>query len=164
MSKEMINLCEFVLKTAKDAGADDCRVAYSKSRFVDVQYREHKPENVKEATTQGIDIDIYVNGRYSSQNSADLRKDALKAFVVNVVATAKLLEEDPEVLIMDGSLVGYATRGLPHNVIGHLNDRTIAQKSIQEYVEAYKTYLRLYNKLFLPLICNGGQLSLHVPG
>ena len=95
MSKEMINLCEFVLKTAKDAGADDCRVAFSKSRFVEVQYREHKPENVREATTQGINIDIFVNGRYSAQNSADLRKDALKAFVVNVVETAKLLEEDP---------------------------------------------------------------------
>jgi len=95
MSKEMINLCEFVLKTAKDAGADDCRVSFSKSRFVEVQYRERKPENVKEATTQGIGIDIFVNGRYSAQNSADLRKDALKAFVVNVVETAKLLEEDP---------------------------------------------------------------------
>ena len=95
MSKEMINLCEFVLKTAKDAGADDCRVALSKSRFVEVQYREHKPETVKEATTQGIGIDIYVNGRYSAQSSSDLRKDALKSFVSNVIETAKLLEEDP---------------------------------------------------------------------
>jgi PmbA protein len=95
MSKEMINLCEFVLKTAKEAGADDCGVGISKSRFVEVQYREHKPETVKEATTQGIGIDIYVNSRYSSQSSSDLRKDALKSFVYNVVETAKLLEEDP---------------------------------------------------------------------
>jgi PmbA protein len=95
MSKEMMNLCEFVLKTAKDAGADDCRVSLSKRRFVEVQYREHKPETVKEATTQGIGLDIYVNGRYSAQSSADLRKDALKSFVTNVVETAKLLEEDP---------------------------------------------------------------------
>jgi len=95
MSKEMKNLCELVLKTAKSAGADDCRVSFSKQRFVEVQYREHKPETVKEATTQGIDVDMYVNGRYSSQSTADLRADALKAFVVNVVETAKLLEEDP---------------------------------------------------------------------
>lgn len=91
----MINLCEFVLKAAKDAGANDCRVGFSKSRFVEVQYREHKPETVREATTQGIDVDIFVNGRYSAQNSSDLRKDALKSFVTNVVETAKLLEEDP---------------------------------------------------------------------
>src|SRR4030043_598660 len=95
MSKEMKNICEFVLKTAKQAGAADCRVAFSKNRFVDVQYREHKPETVKEATTQSIGIDIFVNGRYSAQNTADLRKDALKSFVVNVIETAKLLEEDP---------------------------------------------------------------------
>jgi PmbA protein len=95
MSKEMINLCEIVLKTAKEAGADDCRVSFSKRRFVEVQYREHKPETVREATTQGIAVDIYVNGRYSAQNSSDLRKDALKTFVVNLIEAAKLLEEDP---------------------------------------------------------------------
>lgn len=95
MSKEMMNLCEFVLKTAKDAGADDCRVSFSKRRFVEVQYRERKPENVKEATTQGMGVDIYVNGRYSSQSTADLRKDTVKTFVVNVIKAAKLLEKDP---------------------------------------------------------------------
>ncbi|MBN1479872.1 TldD/PmbA family protein [candidate division KSB1 bacterium] len=95
MSKEMMNVCEFVLDTAQKAGADECRVSFSKRRFVEVQYREHKPETVKEATTQGLGVDIYVNGRYSSQSSADLRKDALKTFVINVIETAKLLEEDP---------------------------------------------------------------------
>ena len=95
MNKDMKNLCEFVLKTAKDAGADDCRVAFNKSRFVEVQYREHKAETVKEATTQGLGVDIYVNGRYSSQATSDLRNDALKSFVINVIETAKLLEEDP---------------------------------------------------------------------
>ncbi|MBN1466891.1 TldD/PmbA family protein [candidate division KSB1 bacterium] len=93
MSKEM-NLCEFVLETAKIAGADDCRVAFSKNRFVEVQYRQHKPETVKEAATLGVDIDIYVNGRYSSQSTADVRTEALQAFIANAVETTKLLEED----------------------------------------------------------------------
>ncbi len=95
MSKEMINLCEFVLKTAKSAGADDCKVSFSKRRFVEVQYREQKPETVKEATTQGIGVDVYVNGRFSSQSTSDLRQDAIKPFVENLVEMAKLLEEDP---------------------------------------------------------------------
>ncbi|MHA1266681.1 MAG: DNA double-strand break repair nuclease NurA [Candidatus Helarchaeota archaeon] len=59
----------------------------------------------------------------------------------------RLIEEDPEVLVMDGSLIGYITRGLPHNVIGHLQDRKIDLQPIREYVEAYKTYLKLYDKL-----------------
>ncbi|MBN1560105.1 TldD/PmbA family protein [candidate division KSB1 bacterium] len=91
----MNNLCEFVLETAKKAGADDCRVAFSKNRFVEVQYRERKPETVKEATTLGVNVDIYVNGRYSSQSTADVRKEALRTFVVNAIEATKLLEEDP---------------------------------------------------------------------
>lgn len=95
MSKEMIDLCEFVLKTARSAGADDCKVSFSKQRFVEIQYRAHKPETVKEATTQGLGVNVYVNGRYSSQSTADLRKDAIKPFVSNLVEMTKLLEEDP---------------------------------------------------------------------
>ena len=63
MSTEMKNLCEFVLKTARDAGADDCKVAFNKRRFVEIAYRDHKPEKVKEATTQGIGVNIYVDDR-----------------------------------------------------------------------------------------------------
>ncbi len=95
MSKEMKNVCEYVLETAKSAGADDCGVGYSKRRFVEVQYRERKPENVKEATTRNIGIEVYVNGRYSAQSTSDVRKESLEPFVKNVVETAKLLEEDP---------------------------------------------------------------------
>jgi PmbA protein len=95
MNKDMLKICELVLKTAKQAGADDCKVTFSKSRFVEVQYREQKPENVKEATTQGVGVDVYVNERYASQNTSDLRQEALKSFVANVVESAKLLEPDP---------------------------------------------------------------------
>ena len=95
MSREMIDLCEFVIKTARDAGADDCRAAFSKQRFVQVAYRERKPENVKEATTQDIRIELFANSRYLAQNASDIRKDALKTFVLNGIESAKLLEEDP---------------------------------------------------------------------
>ncbi len=95
MSKEMMNLCEFVLKTAKSAGANECRVSFSKQRFVEIQYRAHKPETVKEATTQGLGVEVYVNGRYSSQSTADVRKEAIAPFVTNLVEMTKLLEEDP---------------------------------------------------------------------
>ena len=59
----------------------------------------------------------------------------------------RLLKESPEVLIMDGSLVGYITRGLPNQVIGRLNDKIIKDKSTRDYVNKYKEYLRLYDKL-----------------
>jgi PmbA protein len=95
MNKEMYNLVAWSIKTAKSAGADDCRVGMSSRRFVDISYRERKPETIKEASTRSFGIEIFVNGRYSSQSTSDLRKNALKDFISNAVATTKLLEEDP---------------------------------------------------------------------
>ncbi len=95
MKKEMHDLAAWSIKTAKSAGADDCRVSINSERFVDISYREHKPENIKEASTRGLSINIYVDGRYSVQSSSDLRSTALKDFISNAVATTKLLEKDP---------------------------------------------------------------------
>ncbi len=95
MDKEMYDLAEWTLKTAKSAGADECRVGIDKERFVEISYRERKPENIKEASTRGLYIEVFVNGRYSGQSTSDLRKDPLKEFISNAVATTKLLAEDP---------------------------------------------------------------------
>ncbi|MBN2246343.1 MAG: TldD/PmbA family protein [Candidatus Aminicenantes bacterium] len=95
MNKEMQDLAAWVIKTAKTAGANDCRVDINSQRSVEISYRNHKPENIKEATTKGLYIQLYVNGRYSSQSTSDMRKDALKDFITNAIATTKLLAEDP---------------------------------------------------------------------
>ena len=95
MNKEMYDLVAWSIKTAKSAGADDCRVGMNSRRFVDISYRERKPETIKEASTRSFGIEIFVNGRYSAQSTSDLRKSALKDFISNAIATTKLLEEDP---------------------------------------------------------------------
>ncbi len=95
MNKEMYDLAARSIKTAKSDGAENCRVAISGERFVNISYRDHKPENIKEAYTKGLFIDIFADGCYSSQNTSDLRKDALKNFIKNAVATTKLLAKDP---------------------------------------------------------------------
>ncbi len=94
MNKEMLNLAEWSIKTAKSAGADNCRVGISKERFVEISYRERKPENIKEASSRNLYIEIFINGRYSGQSTSDLRKEALKHFISNAVNTTKLLAED----------------------------------------------------------------------
>jgi PmbA protein len=95
MNKEMYDLVTWSIKTAKSAGADECRVRMNSRRFVNISYRERKPENIKEASTRSFSIEIFVNGRYSSQSTSDLRKNALKDFITNAIATTKLLAEDP---------------------------------------------------------------------
>ena len=95
MNKRALDLCESVLAMAKKAGAAECRVAYSKSRQVEVSYRERKAETVKEAATQGLFIEVYVNSRYSAQVTSDLRNESVQRFVAGAVETARLLAEDP---------------------------------------------------------------------
>lgn len=95
MSKEITDTCESLLKMAKDAGAADSRVSFNKRRFVEVRYREREPETVKEALTQNMNLEIFVDGRYCAQDTSDLRKEALKSFVINAIESARPLEEDP---------------------------------------------------------------------
>jgi len=59
----------------------------------------------------------------------------------------RLLDEDPEVLIMDGSLSGYITVGLPNRLIGRLSDKKFPDQVIRDYFLKYNEYLRLYDRI-----------------
>ncbi len=95
MNKEMLDLCAWVVKTAKAAGVEGCVVNLDANRTVDVSYRDRKPENIKEASTKALNIQVFVNGRYSVQSTSDLRKEALRDFLTRAVASTRLLAEDP---------------------------------------------------------------------
>jgi len=95
MNKEMLELCEWVTRTAKAAGADACVVNLDASRTVEVSYRDRRPENIKEASTQALNVQLFAAGRYSVQSTSDLRKDALRVFLGQAVAATRLLAEDP---------------------------------------------------------------------
>ena len=94
MKQELYDLAERAIKIAKAAGADDCRVSINGGRFVEINYRERRPEGIKEATSRGLQVEIFVNKRYSVQATSDLRPQALKSFIEKAVASTRLLEED----------------------------------------------------------------------
>jgi len=91
----MQDLVAWVIKATKSAGADNCKVNLDSNRTVEISYRDRQPENIKEASTKALNIEIYVNSRFSQQSTSDLRKAALQDFIVNAVAATKLLAEDP---------------------------------------------------------------------
>jgi len=101
MNTQMLELATWSIETAQGAGANACRAGINSNRSVEIGYRERKPETIKEATTKGLTVEIFVNGRYSSQSTSDLRKDALKAFITQAVASTKLLAEDPFRMLPD---------------------------------------------------------------
>lgn len=95
MNKELHELAAGAIKTAKSVGANDCRVGINAQRQVEIAYRDHKPETIKEASTKSLSVEIFADSRYSRQSTSDLRKDALSDFITNAVATTKILAEDP---------------------------------------------------------------------
>lgn len=101
MSKQSKNIQQFseladwVIGQTLKSGADDCKVNLSKTRFVEINYREHRPDTIKEATTQSLSLEVYANNRYAAQSTPDLRKSTLESFINNVIDNAKIVEEDP---------------------------------------------------------------------
>jgi PmbA protein len=88
-------LADWVVNQAKKAGANDCKVNLSKRRIVEINYRDRKPEVIKEATTQNLYLEVFVNKRYAGQATPDFRQSTLGGFINDAVDNAKMMEEDP---------------------------------------------------------------------
>ena len=95
MKKDLLDLASWAIEISKKAGANDCWVRYGTDRFVDITYRDRKPEKIQESSSRSITIGIYIDNRYSVQHTSDIRKSSLEKFIANAIATTKLLAEDP---------------------------------------------------------------------
>lgn len=89
------DLADWVIDQTLKAGANDCRVSLSKRRRVNINYRDRKPEVIKEATTKNLLLDVFINNRYANQSTPDYRQSTLAGFITDVIESAKIMEEDP---------------------------------------------------------------------
>lgn len=107
MSVDLTNQALQAVELAKAAGADEVAASISQSRDVTFEYRDGALEKVKDTTSQGLGIQVFAAGRYSSHQTTDLNVERLKGFVAEAVAITKALEPDefrkitPEELFQD---------------------------------------------------------------
>lgn len=136
MNQEMYDLCKWANNTAKKYGATNSRARMSKRRFVDVRYRDNKPDVVKEASTRGLNLNIYIDGKFSSQNTPDLRKEALESFIKKAVENTHFIEEDPARSLPDSK---YYTERVEKDLHlanpGHVNITAENQHEIVKAIE-----------------------------
>lgn len=96
------------LEMALAAGADDAIARVGDSRETEFTYRDGKLEEVQQSTSSGLSLQLYVDGRYSTHGTTDLRPEQLRRFVADAVALTRHLEPDPHRIIPDPIL--YAGR------------------------------------------------------
>ncbi len=93
-TKESLALAHWTVDLAVKKGADEAAVNLTNRRDIEVEIREQKVDKLKESTQNGLSIQVYVNHRYSSQSTNDLRKESLERFIGEAVAMTKYLSED----------------------------------------------------------------------
>lgn len=93
-----------IAEMAKKAGANDAWVSASRSREVGYTWRDGKLEKVEDSTSRAVSLALYVDGRYGSHSTTDLREDRLASFVSDAVALTRALQPDPFRLLPDPAL------------------------------------------------------------
>jgi PmbA protein len=92
---DLFAVAERCAEMARRKGANEVAARAYKVRDVSVQWRDGKLEQINEATTRGVGLQLYVDGRYASVTSSDLRPDALDTFIGDSVAMTRTLSPDP---------------------------------------------------------------------
>jgi len=79
---------------ARQKGASEAAATANRARDVEVQWRDGRLDKVSEATTRGLSLQLYLEGRYSSVSTSDLRPEALERFISDSIALTRALARD----------------------------------------------------------------------
>lgn len=104
MSAELLAAAREAVALAKKHGARDAAANANRSRQVQTTWRDGKVEKISEATTRGLSLSLFVDGRWGAMSTTDLRPDALERFVAQAVSLVRALAEDPHRKLPDPSL------------------------------------------------------------
>jgi len=92
---DLLDVTRRAAQLALASGAREASAGSYRARHVEVAWRDGRLEKVTEATTRGLGLDLYVDGRYASVSTSDLRPEALERFITDAVALARTLSPDP---------------------------------------------------------------------
>ena len=100
----MLPVAQNAVALAQRKGAREAAASAYRVRNVEVQWRDGKLEKISEATTRGLGLDLYVDGRYSSVSTSDLRPEAVERFVEDAIALTRKLAVDAHRALPDPAL------------------------------------------------------------
>ncbi len=83
------------LETAKSLGAQNAAASISRGQDLSISWRKEKIENMSSSGESSLSIKLYVDGKFGSFGTSDLRPDSIKAFIKKAIDMTRLLEEEP---------------------------------------------------------------------
>jgi len=125
--EKLLNRAEMAVDLATGAGANEAFATATTQRETEFSVRDGQLEKVKEATSQGLSLKLWVDGRYSSHSTNDLRSEQLQAFIAEAVVLTNALQPDADRVITDPALFA----GRPKIDLA-LHDATIAALTREE--------------------------------
>ena len=84
------------LEMAKKAGAGQARVRAVRSRFWEAEYKDGELNLATASTSAGLEITLFVDGRYGVHSTNDPRPEALASFVERAAELTRLLSPDKD--------------------------------------------------------------------
>jgi len=93
--RTLTEIAHDVVALARRKGAQDAAVRAYREREVSVEWRDGKVQKVQEATTRGVSVQLFVDGRFAAVSTRDLRPQGLDAFLADSVAMTRALAPDP---------------------------------------------------------------------
>ena len=100
----LLGIAREAAQLAVKKGAGESSAGAYRARQVEVAWRDGRLEKVAEATTRGVGVEVYVDGRYAAVSTSDVRPEALERLVEEAVALARSLSPDPHRRLPDPEL------------------------------------------------------------
>jgi len=101
---EKYEIADLVIKHAMKCGADQVAVAINDSASRHIEIREQKIDRLQESISNGLNLTLYVEKKYSSHSTNLLKKEELLKFVEGAVAATRYLSEDEFRYLPDADL------------------------------------------------------------
>jgi PmbA protein len=92
--KERMDLALWAMNYALQQSANQSAVNIAQQREVEIEYRNKQLDKLQESTQSSLRLSIYVDQRYSSHSTNDLRKPSLQKFIQEAIASTKYLTRD----------------------------------------------------------------------
>jgi len=101
---ELLDRAHAAVDLALKHGADGVWASTSAMRSTECQVRDGKLETMQQSNSRSLSLELYVDGRYFTHTTNDLRESQLVGFVKDAVGLTRALERDPHRELPDPKL------------------------------------------------------------